>query len=231
MQNVENKKFDCFTMVKHNPFPMKKLCFFILLLATVRLSAQGSLSGVVISPYGAAEHMVSVELFTNVGDRFDDKIDTLVTETLTNTEGYYRIEGIAPGTYAVRFNSKGGDSTCVTITIIGVKIAGGDKSLDVRLEPSCSAFGPLLCIPKRGAPSPKIDVQPETHPDSKVMTKVEFEIIASGEKSYRYTNDDTIVTQYFPVGTGRVRVRVYEHLSDDMWLLVKTYIVKPHVKK
>lgn len=212
---------------------MKKSSLFILLLATVRLSAQGILNGIVISPYENAEHNVSVELFTNNSDRFDDKIETLVAKTLTDKKGYYQIEGIAPGTYAVRFNNKG-DSTCMTITMINVEIAGGDKLLDVRLNPRCTSFGPPLeCISKKGSisPSPKITVQLETHPKYKVVTKVEFEIIASGEKSFRYTNDNPIVTQYFPAGTGRVRVRVYEHLGYDLWQLVKTYVAKPRVTR
>lgn len=210
---------------------MKKLSLFILFLAAVQLFAQGTLSGIVISPYGDAEHKVSVELFTNSGDRFDDKIETMVVKTLTDEEGYYRIEGIVPGEYAVRFNENKADSTCVTITVANVKIAGGDESLHMRLEPRCSAFGPLLCIREKGAYSPKIRVQLKTHAEYKVMTKVEFEIIASGEKSYRYTNDDSIVTQYFPAGTGRVRVRVYEHLCDNMWQLVETYVAKPRVTR
>lgn len=210
---------------------MKKLCFCLLLLATVRLSAQGILNGIVISPYGDAEHKVSVELFTNNGDRFDDKIETLVAKTQTNEEGYYQIEGIAPGKYAVRFNENKADSTCMTITMINVEIAGGDELLDVRLELGCSAFGPPLCIRKKGAYSPKIRVQLETHPKYKVMTKVEFEIIASGEKRFRYTNDDPIVTQYFPAGTGRVRVRVYEHVGKNQWQMIETYVAKPRVTR
>ena len=213
---------------------MKKSSLFILLLATVQLFAQGSLSGIVISPYGYAEHKVSVELFTNSSDdRFDDKIETLVAKTLTDEEGYYRIEGVASGTYVVRFNNKG-DSTCMRLTVINVEITGGNELLDVRLKLRCTSFGPPLeCIRKKGSisPSPKITVQLKTHPKYKVMTKVEFEIFSSGEKSYRYTKDDTIITQYFPAGTGQVRVRVYEHLGENKWQLVKTYVAKPRVTK
>ncbi len=219
-------------MVNHNPFRMKKICFCVLLMVTVRLAAQGTLSGIVISPYGNAEHEVSVELFTNSGDRFDDKIDTLVAQTLTDKTGYYRIEGIAPGTYAARFNKNQGDSTCMTITMIGVKIADGDKSLDVRLEQRCTAFDPPhVCIHEKRFTTHKITVQLEKHPESKVMTKVEFEIIANGEKSFLYTNDCPVVTQYFPAGTGRVRVRIYEHLGENLWHLVKMYVTKPHIHK
>ena len=110
-------------MVNYNPFSMKKIGFCILLFATVRLAAQGSLSGIVISPYGDAEHGVSVELFTNSSDRFDDKIDTLVAQTLTDITGYYRIEGIASGTYAALFNRNQGDNGCITKIMVGVKIA------------------------------------------------------------------------------------------------------------
>ncbi len=218
-------------MVNHNPFSMKKIVFCILLLATVRLAAQGSLSGIVISPYGDAEHGVSVELFTNDGDRFDDKIDTLVAQTLTDITGYYRIEGIAPGTYAARFNSNEGENGCITKIMVGVKIADGNVPLDVQLELGCFAFGPpYACVIKRGPFTPKITVQLETRPESKVMTKVEFEIVSTGEKSFRYSYGDP-VTQYFPAGTGRVRVRVYEHLDDDLWLLVKAYVTRPRIKK
>jgi hypothetical protein len=219
-------------MMNRNPFSMKKIVFCILLLATVRLAAQGSLSGIVISPYGDAEHGVSVELFTNNGDRFDDKIDTVVAQTLTDKTGYYLIEGIAPGTYAARFNSNQGDSNCITMTMIGVKIADGDKSLDVRLEQRCTAFGaPYACVIKREPFTPKITVQLETNPKSKVMTKVEFEIISTGEKSFRYAYGNPVVTQYFPAGTGRVKVRVYEHLDEDLWHLVKFYVTKPRIKR
>lgn len=219
-------------MVNYNPFSMKKIGFCILLFATVRLAAQGSLSGIVISPYGDVEHGVSVELFTNSSDRFDDKIDTLVAQTLTDITGYYQIEGIAPGTYAARFNSNQGDSNCITMTMIGVKIADVDKSLYVRLKQRCTAFGPPLVYIQEKKYTPRIiTVQLEKEPEFKVMTKVEFEIVSTGEKCFRYSYDDPVVTQYFPAGTGRVRVRVYEHLEEDLWHLVKFYVTKPRIKR
>lgn len=219
---------------------MKKIGFCILLLATVRLAAQGSLSGIVISPYGDAEQGVSVGLFTNNGNRFDDKIDTVVAQTLTDKTGYYRIEGIAPGTYAARFNNNQGDSNCITMTVIGVKIADGNVPLDVRLVQRCTAFGsppvciqkkPLVCIHKKKYTTRIITVQLKKEPESKVMAKVEFEIISTGGKSFRYAYGDPVVTQYFPAGTGRVRVRVYEHLDEDLWLLVKMYVTRPRIKR
>ena len=211
---------------------MKKIIFCMLFLATVRLSAQGTLSGVVINPYGEAEFRVPVELFINDGKLFDEKIDLLVAQTQTDTAGNYLIEGIAPGTYAVRFNNKEGDSTCITIIMVNVEIADGDKLLDVRLHPRCTSFGAeYACIQNKGNITSKISVPVKTHSKSKELMKVEFEVIANGEKSILYAHDGDIVTQNFSAGTGRVGIGVYEHVGKNKWQLIETYVRKPHISK
>ena len=210
------------------------LLIILLLMATGSLSAQGTLSGIVANPWGQPLSEVSVELFTDDGSRFDDEKATLIATTRTDTMGRYMIEDIRSGQYAVRFNQdKAGtfnindDITYqTTIIIANCEFSNTDVLLDVNLEPMCILENPGK-VPSAVLKPCHIKVQ--CYLKSHRMAKVEFEELKDNERSTIYTKE--CVTQYFPAGTGRVRIRIYDHVGKNQWQLRKTMTRRPRTSK
>lgn len=212
--------------------PIGTLSFLLslLLMATCSLSAQGTLSGIVANPWGQPLSGVSVELFTDDGSRFDDEKATSIAATRTDTMGRYMMENIRSGKYAVRFNQdKAGtfnidDDITYQTTIISVNcdFSYADFLLDVNLNPLC-ILGTPCNVPSAILKPCHIKVQ--CYLKSHRMAKVEFETLKDKERSTLYTKG--WVTQYFPAGTGRVRIRIYDHVGEDQWQLRKTMTRRP----
>ena len=194
----------------------------MLLMATGSLSAQGTLSGIVANPWGEPMNGVSVELFTDDGSsRFDDEKATLIAATRTDAMGHYLMEDIRSGQYAVRFNHND-DTIYQTITFVRCGISDTCFLLDVNLEPMC-ILGEGSIVPSVAPKSCHIKVR--CYLKSRNMAKVEFETLKNKERSTLYTKG--WVTQYFPAGTGRVRIRIYDHVGKDQWQLRKTMTKRP----
>ena len=165
---------------------------------------------------------VSVKLFTDDGSsRFDDEKATLIATTRTDTMGRYMMEDIRSGQYAVRFNHKD-DTIYQTITFVRCGISDTCFLLDVNLEPMC-ILGEGSIVPSVAPKSCHIKVR--CYLKSRNMAKVEFETLKNKERSTLYTKG--WVTQYFPAGTGRVRIRIYDHVGKDQWQLRKTMTKRP----
>lgn len=202
----------------------------MLLMATGPLSAQGTVSGIVANPWGQPLSGVSVELFIDDGSRFDDEKATLIAATRTDTRGHYLIEDIRSGQYAVRFNQdKAGtfnindDITYqTTIIIANCEFSNTDVLLDVNLEPMC-ILGEGSIVPSTVLNPYHIKVR--CYLKSRNMAKVEFETLKNKERSTLYTKGQ--VAQFFPDGTGRVRIRIYDHVGKDQWQLRKTMVRRP----
>lgn len=195
----------------------------MLLMATGSLSAQGALSGIVANPWGEPISRVSVELFTDDGSsRLDDEKATLIAATRTDTMGHYLIESIPSGQYAVRFNHKD-DTTYKTITFVRCGISDTNLLLDVHLEPMCILGEGSIIGPSRVLNPCHIKVR--CYRKSRNMAKVEFETLKDKERSTLYTKG--CVTQFFPAGMGRVRIRIYDHVGKDQWKLRKTMTRRP----
>ena len=204
---------------------LKVRCAFLmsLLLATIgSLPAQGTISGIVANVWGQPLNGVSVELFTDDGSRFDDENATLIATTRTDTMGRYLIEGIPSGQYAVRFNHKD-DTTYKTITFVRCGISDTNLLLDVHLEPMCILGEGSIIGPSRVLNPCHIKVR--CYRKSRNMAKVEFETLKDKERSTLYTKSR--VSQFFPDGTGRVRIRIYDHVGKDQWQLRKTMTRRP----
>lgn len=194
----------------------------MLLMAPGSLSAQGTLSGIVANPWGQPLSGVSVELFTDDGSsRFDDEKATLIAATRTDAMGHYLMEDIRSGQYAVRFNHKD-DTIYQTITFVRCGNSNTDVLLDVNLEPMCILENPGK-VPSAVLKPCHIKVQ--CYLKSHRMAKLEFEALKDNERSTLYTKE--CVTQYFPTGTGRVRIRIYDHVGKDQWQLRKTMTKRP----
>lgn len=197
----------------------------MLLMATGPLSAQGTVSGIVANPWGQPLSGVSVELFIDDGSRFDDEKATLIAATRTDARGHYLMEDIRSGQYAVRFNHND-DTIYQTITFVRCGISDTCFLLDVNLEPMC-ILGEGSIVPSVAPKSCHIKVR--CYLKSRNMAKVEFETLKNKERSTLYTKG--WVTQYFPAGTGRVRIRIYDHVGKDQWKLRKTMTRRPRTNK
>ena len=197
----------------------------LLFMATAFLSAQGTLSGIVANPWGRPLSGVSVELFTDDGSRSYDEKATLIAATRTDTMGHYMIEDIRSGQYAVRFNHND-DTIYQTIIIVNCVFSNTDFLLDVNLNPMCILERPGI-VPSTALKSCHIKVR--CYLKSHRMAKVEFETLKDNERSTLYTKG--CVTQFFPAGTGRVRIRIYDHVGKDQWKLRKTMTRRPRTSK
>ena len=204
----------------------KVRCSFLmslLLTAIGSLSAQGTLSGIVANMWGQPLSGVNVELFTDDGSRFDDENTTLIATTRTDTMGRYLIEGISAGQYAVRFNHNQADNIednriYQKITVVGCKISDTIFLLDVHLEPM-EGFAVYSVTQK------PCHIRIRCCPKSHLMAKVEFEVLDTKEQSVLYTSG--WVAQHFPAGTGRVKIRIYDHVGKDQWNLRRTMTKRP----
>ena len=205
---------------------LKVRCAFLmsLLLATIgSIPAQGTISGIVANVWGQPLNGVSVELFTDDGSRFDDENATLIATTRTDTMGRYLIEDISAGQYAVRFNHNqanniDADRIYQEITVVGCEISDTNFLLDVHLEP---LEGFAVYSVRQMPYYIRIRCCPKSH----LMAKVEFEILDTKEQSVLYTSG--WVAQHFPAGTGRVKIRIYDHVGKDQWKLKKTMTRRP----
>lgn len=193
----------------------------MLLMETGPLSAQGTLSGIVANPWGQPLSGVSVELFTDDGSEFVASKATLIAATRTDTRGHYLIEDIRSGQYAVRFNHND-DTIYQTITFVRCGISDTCFLLDVHLEPMC-ILGEGSIVPSTVLNPYHIKVR--CYRKSRNMAKVEFETLKNKERSTLYTKGQ--VAQFFPDGTGRVRIRIYDHVGKDQWKLRKTMTRRP----
>ena len=199
----------------------------LLLTAIGSLSAKGTLSGIVANMWGQPLNGVSVELFTDDGSRFDDENATLIATTRTDTMGRYLIEGISAGQYAVRFNHNQANNIddnriYQRITVVGCKISDTIFLLDVHLEP-IEGFAVYSVTQK------PCHIKVRCYRKSRNMAKVEFETLKDKERSTLYTKSR--VSQFFPDGTGRVRIRIYDHVGKDQWQLRKTMTRRPRKER
>ena len=90
------------------------------------LRAQGTLSGNVSAPSGAA--------VANAGVSLKRIADGRTTETRTDSGGRYRVPDLMPGDYKLSVAAEGYGPSTVTVTVV----AGVDQTKDVQLHPPLS---------------------------------------------------------------------------------------------
>ena len=208
--------------------PIMKKTFFLamfLLLATVRLFAQASVSGVVTDPIGKPIQGLEVGLLVGNGDRVSVDDATLVALTKTDSIGQYFFEGIPAGKYAVSFNCNHKDTVHQSLCVVDIALSDNDFLLDVSIN-MFETVAYSYMVPSPPAEWTRIDGEITGLPIHK-KAMIVFEVMGTGKKQVVYTNKDGIFFWAFPPETGRVKVHVFAHEGKSLWRKVKSCIRRP----
>ena len=208
--------------------PIMKKSFFLtlfLLLTTVCLFAQASVSGVVTDPIGKPIQGMEVGLLVDNGNRVSVDDGTLVALTMTDSIGQYLFEGISSGKYAVSFNWNHKDSVHQRLSVVDIALSNNDFLLDASVN-MYESVGYSYMVPSPPAEWRRIDGEITGLPIHK-KAMIVFEVMETGKKQVVYTDEDGIFFWAFPPETGRVKVHVFAHDGKNQWRDVKSCIRRP----
>ncbi len=196
----------------------------ILMLVSLPLSAQVSISGVVTDPPGNPIPELEVGLFIDNGNSFPNVDSLIVAWTKTDSNGHYVIEGIPAGTYRTCFNFHYKDTMHQTMSVVNIELSNHDFLLDVSVQMRENvAYCYVIQSPSNWKKiSGKVTGLPVYR-----KAKIIFEVIETGEKQVVYTDSDGNFIGEFPPKTGPIKVRVFTHEGKDEWREVKNYVQRP----
>lgn len=196
----------------------------ILMLVSLPLSAQVSISGVVADPIGNPIPELEVGLFIDNGDPFPNLDSSMVAWTKTDSNGHYMIEEIPAGTYRTCFNFHYKDTLHQTMSVVNIELSNQDFLLDVSIQMRENvAYCYVITSPSNWK---KIIGKITGLPVFR-KAKIIFEVMKTGEKQVVYTDRDGNFTGVFPPKTGLVKVSVFTHEGKNEWQEMKSYVQRP----
>lgn len=196
----------------------------ILMLVSLPLSAQVSISGVVTDPIGNPIPELEVGLFIDNGDPFPNLDSSMVAWTKTDSNGHYMIEEIPAGTYRTCFNFHYKDTLHQTMSVVSIELSNQDQLLDVSVQMRENvAYCYVIQSPSNWKKiSGKVTGLPVYR-----KAKIIFEVMETGEKQVVYTYSDGNFIGEFPPKTGPVKVHVYSHKDKNEWQEIESYVQRP----
>lgn len=196
----------------------------ILMLVSLPLSAQVSISGVVTDPLGNPIPELEVGLFIDNGNSFPNVDSLIVAWTKTDSNGHYVIERIPAGTYRTCFNFHYKDTMHQTMSVVNIELSNHDFLLDVSVQMRENvAYCYVIQSPSNWKKiSGKVTGLPVYR-----KAKIIFEVIETGEKHVVYTDRDGNFIGEFPPKTGLVKVHVYSHKGKNEWQEIESYVQRP----
>lgn len=206
---------------------MKKPFFLtlFLMLATVCLFAQASISGVVTDPIGKPIQGLEVGLLVDNSNHGSMDDAPMVALTKTDSIGQYFFEGIAAGKYAVSFNCNHKDSVHQNLCVVDIALSDNNFLLDVSIN-MYESIGYSYMVPSPPAEWTRIDGKITGLPIHK-KAMIVFKVMGTGKKQVVYTYENGDFFWAFPPKTGRVKVHVFAHEGKNQWREVKSCIRRP----
>lgn len=196
----------------------------MLILVSLRLSAQVSVSGVVTDPLGNPIPELEVGLFINNGDPSANFDSSIVAWTMTDSNGHYVIEEIPAGTYRTCFNFHYKDTLHQTMSVVSIELSNQDQLLDVSVQMRETV---AYCYVIQSPSNWKKIIGKITGLPVFRKAKIIFEVMKTGEKQVVYTDRDGNFTGVFPPKTGLVKVSVFTHEGKNEWQEMKSYVQRP----
>ena len=222
MNKIQEKKRQILYHTHHN----SKFFLFtlMLILVSLHLSAQVSISGVVTDPLGNPIPELEVGLFIDNGDSSANFDSSLVAWTMTDSNGHYVIEEIPAGTYRTCFNFHYKDTMHQTMSVVNIELSKHDFLLDVSVQMRENvAYCYVIQSPSNWKKiSGKVTGLPVYR-----KAKIIFEVIETGEKHVVYTDRDGNFIGEFPPKTGPVKVHVFSHEGKNEWQEIESYVQRP----
>lgn len=196
----------------------------MLILVSLRLSAQVSVSGVVTDPLGNPIPELEVGLFIDNGDPSANFDSSIVAWTMTDSNSHYMIGGIPAGIYRICFNLHSKDTLHSSMSIVNIELSNQDQLLDVSIQMRENvAYCYVITSPSNWK---KIIGKITGLPVFR-KAKIIFEVMKTGEKQVVYTDRDGNFTGVFPPKTGLVKVSVYSHKGKNEWQEIESYVQRP----
>ena len=196
----------------------------MLILVSLRLSAQVSISGIVTDPLGNPIPVLEVGLFIDNGDPSANFDSSIVAWTMTDSNSHYMIGGIPAGIYRICFNLHSKDTLHSSMSIVNIELSNQDQLLDVSIQMRENvAYCYVITSPSNWKKiTGKITGLPVFR-----KAKIIFEVMKTGEKQVVYTDRDGNFTGVFPPKTGLVKVSVFAHEGKNEWREMESYVQRP----